>query len=308
MFEHIRRQYPLISIPVIPDDLDEMAGRREAARCLEYIKELLPEYAFPRLPHFFSDYPPILDFLQTHRGDYLLKAPYSSSGRGLLRLSGVPDLTRRRMIESIIRKQHYIGLEPFLNRTIDFAAEYYSDGDGHCRFEGYSMFRTSDNGAYQGSLLASQSKIESTLQQYVTRDRITAVLSAVQASLEHVYARRYCGYMGVDMMIYDNDGEYCIHPCVEVNLRRTMGHVAIRLYEQYISPLSEGVFRIRFHKREGDAMRYMQTMSGKYPPIIREGRLPDGAVFLTPITDDTHFTAFMQASAVTNRERNLFEP
>ena len=42
---------------------------------------------------------------------------------------------------------------------------------------------------------------------------------------------RYAGAFGIDMMVVrrdDGDG-FWLHPCVEINLRRTMGHVAISL-------------------------------------------------------------------------------
>ena len=44
---------------------------------------------------------------------------------------------------------------------------------------------------------------------------------------------RYAGAFGIDMMVIrrdDGDG-FLLHPCVEINLRRTMGHVAISLSE-----------------------------------------------------------------------------
>ena len=44
---------------------------------------------------------------------------------------------------------------------------------------------------------------------------------------------RYAGAFGIDMMVVrrdDGDG-FLLHPCVEINLRRTMGHVAISLTE-----------------------------------------------------------------------------
>ena len=42
---------------------------------------------------------------------------------------------------------------------------------------------------------------------------------------------KYKGPLGVDMMIVKDylAGGYFLHPCVEVNLRRTMGHVALSI-------------------------------------------------------------------------------
>ena len=38
--------------------------------------------------------------------------------------------------------------------------------------------------------------------------------------------------LGVDMMIVRGENGYAVHPCVEVNLRRTMGYVAIKIYDR----------------------------------------------------------------------------
>ncbi|MBO4314492.1 MAG: hypothetical protein J5867_00795, partial [Prevotella sp.] len=35
-----------------------------------------------------------------------------------------------------------------------------------------------------------------------------------------------------DMMVVEDKGQYLLHPCVELNLRRTMGHVALSLAER----------------------------------------------------------------------------
>ena len=39
---------------------------------------------------------------------------------------------------------------------------------------------------------------------------------------------RYTGPLGIDMMVVEHHGVK-LHPCVEMNLRRTMGHVALSL-------------------------------------------------------------------------------
>jgi hypothetical protein len=52
-------------------------------------------------------------------------------------------------------------------------------------------------------------------------------------ALHRVIGDHYVGPLGVDMMILskpDSQG-FSVHPCVEINLRRTMGHVAIAMAE-----------------------------------------------------------------------------
>lgn len=37
----------------------------------------------------------------------------------------------------------------------------------------------------------------------------------------------YAGPLGIDMMVVRQDDTLLLHPCVEMNLRATMGHVAL---------------------------------------------------------------------------------
>jgi hypothetical protein len=39
----------------------------------------------------------------------------------------------------------------------------------------------------------------------------------------------YEGPFGIDMMIVASNDGCLLHPCIEINLRRTMGHVALSL-------------------------------------------------------------------------------
>jgi len=52
---------------------------------------------------------------------------------------------------------------------------------------------------------------------------------------------QYVGPLGVDMMIVaqENHDGFFLHPCVEINLRRTMGHVALSL-----TPSIDDVLRV----------------------------------------------------------------
>ena len=47
------------------------------------------------------------------------------------------------------------------------------------------------------------------------------------------------GIAGIDMMVVRGNGSFLLHPCVEINLRRTMGHVALSL-----SPDDDEILRV----------------------------------------------------------------
>ena len=54
---------------------------------------------------------------------------------------------------------------------------------------------------------------------------LDAVKEKICTLLPAIIDGKYVGPFGVDMMIAEEQ----LHPCVEINLRRTMGHVALAL-------------------------------------------------------------------------------
>ena len=76
-----------------------------------------------------------------------------------------------------------------------------------------------------GNALAPQAALERVLaRQFDGLDILKGICSAVLS--QHLVAR-YEGPLGVDMMLVKTDQCIMLHPCIEVNLRRTMGYVAL---------------------------------------------------------------------------------
>ena len=153
----------------------------------------------------------------------LFKSPWSSSGRGLMP-SGQP--AARAWCRRILRQQGSVVAESRLDKLADFGMLFRLDGAGGVEYRGLSLFHTNESGAYTGSWLASEGEKLSWLMQYVPPQ----VLADVRHWWEqHLTRYAYRGPLGVDMML-TADGGIC--PCVEVNWRMTMGHVAQLLTEQ----------------------------------------------------------------------------
>ena len=85
--------------------------------------------------------------------------------------------------------------------------------------------------AYEGNLLASETHKQKTLGRYVDTALIGQVRQAIVETMSYGLGMRYCGPFGIDMMVVRDaeSGRNLLHPCVEVNVRRTMGHVALAL-------------------------------------------------------------------------------
>ena len=102
--------------------------------------------------------------------------------------------------------------------------EFTCTAEGEIRYEGLSLFHTA-NGAYIGNILATENAKLETISRYISIDLINVIKEKICHLLSPILTGRYEGPFGVDMMITEGG----LHPCVEINLRLTMGHVALSI-------------------------------------------------------------------------------
>ena len=155
----------------------------------------------------------------------VLKAPWSSSGRGVRFLSdGQWSPSVQNWLRNVVSAQGSVMVEPCYHRVKDFGMEFEAT-DGGIRYLGLSLFHTV-NGAYTGNVIATEAWKREQISRYVSTDLLDAVREKIVRLLD---LGSYRGPFGVDMMICTepHDRSYSLHPCVEINLRRTMGHVAL---------------------------------------------------------------------------------
>ena len=118
---------------------------------------------------------------------------------------------------------------------MDFGMEWESDGQGDIRYCGLSLFNTV-KGAYTGNILADEEEKEQRVTQFISPVLLSDVRQRIKELLTVSLVKFYHGPFGIDMMIVSQDGKLLLHPCVELNLRMTMGHVALRLREVATKP------------------------------------------------------------------------
>ena len=172
----------------------------------------------------------------------VLKAPWSSSGRGVRfcdaeRLNEKGEMRNEKWARNVIASQGSIMAEPYYNKVRDFGMEFEADAEGHIRYLGLSLFHTV-NGAYEGNILATESVKREMISRYIP---ISLLDSVKQRIVERLTLNGYVGPFGIDMMIVKPgegnhnsqlsivNSQLLLHPCVEINLRRTMGHVALNI-------------------------------------------------------------------------------
>lgn len=154
------------------------------------------------------------------------KAPWSSSGRGVMFCKDLALHAVSEWLHGVIKKQGSVMSETVADRALDFAS-LWTISDSKVSFRGYSVSTTDPRGRYRGNLYGKQeslvSHIKSALPEF---DEI--IIERQKKFLSEKVAPYYNGRIGIDM-IADTAGQ--VRPCIEINLRNTMGHVAMDLQE-----------------------------------------------------------------------------
>lgn len=200
--------------------IKSLAHRKNTIPFLEEISRQLPNIDV-KIPKEFTDANDALAYAEDNPGCYF-KMPWSSSGRGVICSSGMSAQKLKEWIRGAIAKQGSVMGEYGYDRRADFATEWMCR-KGKTEFIGISWFDTSSNGKYLGNQNLSQEeirqKIEATCNQF-GEDLIAAQI----ATIDKLISPYYEGPMGIDMLA-DKQGN--VNPCVEINLRMTMGMATI---------------------------------------------------------------------------------
>ncbi|MGM9798262.1 MAG: hypothetical protein ACI3ZY_11990 [Parabacteroides sp.] len=276
-------------------DYRRLTGRQTAAVCFSLLRTLLPEVEWPQVPTFCSTLEEVNTCVSSGKGPYVLKTPFSSSGRGLLWcMGGALGEKEKAWAQGAIRKQGAISVERGLDKVLDFAMEFQVEEMGAVRYEGLSIFETAERGAYTGNRLASETLLRQTLLNYVEEPLFEQVKQTLTQLLKQLYAPYYQGYIGVDMLIYQTvEGRYAWHPCVEINMRCTMGLVALKLTQRLLAEQASGLFQIAYQKEAGEAYRLHQEAQAAHPLCVEAGRIKKGYLSLCPVTLNTHYRAYL---------------
>lgn len=163
----------------------------------------------------------------SERGKIVVKAPWSSSGRGVKYVDRGFSPSLSGWVANVVARQGGVMVEPYYRKVKDFALEFCSDGGGNVSYCGVSVFKT-DKSSYSGNLIATEDEKLSALFKFLPENLFFDVIGRYESYFSKGLFCRYKGLLGVDMMVVaSDDGRgFLLHPCVEINVRRTMGHVA----------------------------------------------------------------------------------
>lgn len=210
------------------DTLRRLSSRQTAVTLLPLIRQTLEEKGLPTAGTsvMARSEDEIEQYLSLHPHLYV-KSLWSCSGRGVFQLHLRPTAPQSARIRKLLSRDKSVELEPAYDRLLDFALEFHLHA-GHCRYLGLSVFSAGPQGQYLANQSLPQEQLRHILNPYLTApDGLDTLVQTLADILHRHLAPHYQGPLGVDMMAVSHKGRILIHPCVEINLRRTMGHAAL---------------------------------------------------------------------------------
>ena len=238
------------------DVIRELSGRRHTVALLKELRNGIENVTCGE-SFVCSSNEEIENLLRSYRA-IVIKAPWSSSGRGIRYVTGKYDEAKSSWAKKTIMHQGYIMAEPYYNKVCDFALEFVANTDGRVEYRGLSVFHTL-NGKYTGNIISSEEDKRFRLARYVDIDLLDIITHRLEKSLSEILNGKYVGRLGVDMMAVADmpSGKLLLHPCVEINLRSTMGHVALELsakrmeFASMMSISHEVNYQLKINRIEG---------------------------------------------------------
>ena len=240
----------------------------------------------------------VMAFVEKHRQCFI-KTPWSSSGRGIYHTIDGTTPELEQWCRGALKRQGSVMCEVALDKMMDFAVEYHSS-NGKAIARGYSVFETDSHSQYSHGEVATHDALKKRITELYPQ--LDEVVDALTLTLNEMVAPHYNGWLGVDMLLYNN-AQCIIHnaqsaplslpshshlspltsplntginPCVELNLRPTMGAVTCMLGDRIVAPGASARFVIEQRSSSSKPWRALPE------PVIKDGRLSAGALCITP--------------------------
>lgn len=240
-----------------------------------------------------------IEILLSRQSPMVLKAPLSSSGRGIqiIRKAGL-NTSNRQWISGVLKQQGYLIAEPYLDKVTDLSFQFSINNEGEPEYLGYSLFETNSNGQYKSTYI--HPKIGS----LVPAGRYNEVLNLIEITAElltqhlknSIFSTWHRGWMGIDALIYIDGNNLKIQPCIEINSRMNMGILAMQL-EKHIHPEASGKFMLYYGKK-GQYEHHASYMGQNKPLRFQNGRIKSGFLTLTEPDSSKQFGACLQIESL----------
>jgi uncharacterized ferritin-like protein (DUF455 family) len=230
--------------------------------------------------------------------EYLVKAPFSSSGRHRALWSAENKLK----IEKWIIKFGAVVCEPLFKKIYDFSAHGTVLENGRVRFDGLCHFLTSPKGAFLGTtpnqlfpeMFFKDEIMFSELKRFFYQvgnceNTMKQAIDFVGAKLAEI---GFSGSFGIDALISYDKENFELIPIVEVNPRQTMGRVSLML-EKYLSKRSSSVWLHTILRSENQGIELRQKLLEHPNKHFTNGQIEQGVLLTTDIMKDSKHAAIL---------------
>lgn len=207
-------------------------------------------------------------------GQALAKAAFSHAGRGHKRINREsPQEATRNWLRNTIAAHGGVTVEPWRERVLDFSALYEMDAAGRAELIGLTCMDNDAAGRFLGTRVSPKwaSLLDPEVAAFLHRE--AKVMEWYQEKIPAMLAEvvpGYVGPLGVDAMVYrEADGKLALKPVVELNVRMTMGRVALELMKKS-APNRSGRLRILRKAKVADLEEVRGGSLRGGPVIINE--------------------------------------
>ena len=283
-------------VPYSYDEMKQWSSRHNTYLLLSELIRLYPDvYSEDILPQVIDPTLPSIVIEATK--SYVLKEEFSSSGRGVVFAKGaeISDLIRRRQNKSSSKRLY---LEPRHNKISDRGYEFVRQEDGKVIYVGPSDFYTTE-GRYNGNRVERPEIIHERWRSTATSVSHDTYVNHLVHAIEALPLGRYHGPIGIDTMVHEEGGRLHLHPCIEVNVRPTMGWLALALGERYLGDNTTGLLELKYYSSPEVLQKELRPTLTSTTPLYRSTQntpLPPGRYLLTTLTPETRFVAILTIS------------
>ena len=244
LIEQCSKEYELLEIPAIPLKVKTLEE-------IESLVNIMP--------------PPML-----------LKLPWSASGRGLFKIRDVNEHAETNAwVKSKLKQQGFFFAEPFLQKIQDVSFHFYATKNS-IEFLGTTFFHTDAKGQFISCHIRYPEN--SDLEPAFMSEAFHQASEFLKSGLEKFEIHKdYQGPIGIDALFFQtNDNKLKLHPCIEVNLRHTMGLLNLCIREK-VHPERNGQWSIvKLSAKEWDNINTSNKQA------MADGFIARGNVALTP--------------------------
>lgn len=279
------------SVDRLPDDaaldaIRSLSHRRSSVIIADALAALLPDFRFtpPAVEAFTVD--EALTVIDAFGGDCVIKSPWSNAGRGIAFTRGFSENALAQRISDIINAYNSVLIERAFDNICDFAMLFESTDSGDVRYVGLSLFETDKRGAYMRNIVANDIILADKIAEFLPENILRPVADSLCAILSDFIGGKYRGPLGIDMLVARTNAGNILNPCVELNLRNTMGHVAHALAENVLAADKTAVFACNVNPDYKSPL----ITDPLADAIIVGNRLAGGSFCLNPPTSPFLFT------------------